>query len=79
MKNGKLYVGDLDMTDIARLAAVCQVRPKHIVATMNLERVRGYMETHLGCRPKEIAHALNLPADQAVRLVRKLRNEWAQI
>jgi hypothetical protein len=49
----------------------------HLAAAHNVERVRSYMEAHLGCSAKEVAHALDLSGDQARRAVRKIRSEWA--
>jgi hypothetical protein len=49
----------------------------HLISAYNVERVRSYMETHLGCSAKEVAHALELSGDQARRAVRKIRSEWA--
>jgi hypothetical protein len=48
-----------------------------LAAAHNVERVRSYMETHLGCSAKEVAYALDLSGDQARRAVRKIRSEWA--
>jgi hypothetical protein len=72
-----MKIGDMDMSDLARLAAMVSMRPNmRYSAALNVERVRGYMETHLGCTPKEIAHSLGLSGDQARRSVQKIRSEW---
>lgn len=63
--------------DLARMAAAGQVRPNiHYTAALNVEKVRSYMETHLGCTAREIAYALNISYDQARNSVRKIRSEW---
>ncbi|MFB6449276.1 hypothetical protein [Bradyrhizobium tunisiense] len=49
---------------------------RYATAANNLERVKLHMQTHLGCSPKEVAHALDLSFDQARRAVRKIRLEW---
>jgi hypothetical protein len=62
---------------LQQIAAQAQIRPSmHLAAAYNVERVRSYMETHLGCSAKEVAHALKLSGDQARRAVRKIRSEW---
>jgi hypothetical protein len=59
------------------LAAMTDMRPNmHYTAALNLERVRGFMEMHLGCTAKEVAYGLGLSGDQARRAVRKIRSEW---
>ncbi|MEY9506950.1 hypothetical protein ABIE87_006508 [Bradyrhizobium diazoefficiens] len=50
---------------------------RYEAAARNLARVRDYMQRHLGCTAKELAHALDLSGDQARRAVRKIRSEWA--
>lgn len=49
---------------------------RRLVAQRNYVRVYDYMRTHLGCSPKEVAHALDLSWDQARRAFRRVRNEW---
>ena len=43
-----------------------------------LEKVRGYMETHLGARPKDVARALNMSERLASHYVLMLRREWSK-
>jgi hypothetical protein len=42
----------------------------------NVELVRGYFETHLGCSIKEAAADLDLSYDRVHRAVQYLRAEW---
>jgi hypothetical protein len=51
---------------------------RQINAAKNVERVRTFMNSHLGCSPKEVAFALDLSGDQARRAFRKIRSEWAR-
>lgn len=72
-----MKIGDIDMSDLARLAAMHSVRPNiHYAAALNVERARSFMETHLGCSAKEVAYALGVSDDRARRLVRRIRAEW---
>lgn len=41
----------------------------------NVERVRGYLENHLGCSQKETARATNLNRRTVAKAVRIIRNE----
>ena len=60
--------------DLARTAASAQLSPSvHDTAAFNMERVRGYYETHLGCCRKEAAR---VSWTQVQHAVRKLRAEW---
>lgn len=65
-------------TDMPAMATlICRsFGTRQVSAALNLERVRSYMETHLGCTTKEVAYALDLSGDQARRSVRKIRLEW---
>jgi len=45
-------------------------------AAYNADRVKLFMQSHLGCTAKEVAYALNLSSNQAFRAVRKVRKEW---
>lgn len=64
-------------TDISAVAHTFNISPSvHLSAAYNLELVREYMESHLGCTAKEVAHALDLSGDQARRAVRKIRSAW---
>jgi hypothetical protein len=63
--------------DLARTAASAQLSPSvHDTAAFNMERVRGYYETHLGCSRKEAARDLGLSWTQVQHAVGKLRAEW---
>lgn len=65
--------------DLQRLETLIDMRPNaHYTAALNLERVRGYMESHLGCSGKDIARALDMSIDQAMRAMRKIRSEWGR-
>jgi hypothetical protein len=72
-KDRAMRVGDVDMSDLVNSASRDQ---RYINAARNLERVRCFMQSHLGCSPKEAAYALDLSGDQARRAVRKIREEW---
>lgn len=68
-----IMVGDIDMSDM-----ICPAfGSRQINAAQNVERVRTFMTSHLGCSAKEVAFALDLSGDQARRAVRKIRSEWA--
>ena len=42
----------------------------------NLERVRGYLETHLGAQLKDIMRALDMSENTARHYMNKIRAEW---
>jgi hypothetical protein len=44
--------------------------------TYTMERVRSYMEAHLGAHNKDVAHALKLSTRTVSHYVRLLRLEW---
>lgn len=67
------------MNEAHWLASQIQIRPNmHYAAALNVERVRSYLESHLGCTAKEAAYALGLSEHQAARAVRKIREEWCR-
>lgn len=72
-----MKIGDMDMTDLAWIAAQTHRRvSREVVAEFNTERVRSFMEQHLGCTNREVAYGLQISYTQAARAVRKLRAEW---
>lgn len=72
-----MRAGDTYMADLARLAAMAQIRPNvHYTAALNVERARSFMETHLGCTAREVARHLGVSDDRARRIVRRIRAEW---
>jgi hypothetical protein len=81
MEGEQVKVGDMDMVDFVRAVRRADrgemISLGHRARTITtVERVRGYMETHLGCSAKEVAYALDLSGDQARRAVRRIRAEW---
>lgn len=41
-----------------------------------VERVRSFLEDHLGCTQKEVTHYTGLPYDRVRRAMAILRSEW---
>jgi hypothetical protein len=65
-----MRIGDIDMSGLTRSAR------QSMIATHNVERVRDFMETYLGCSAREVAYGLDLSYDQAKRSVDRIRKEW---
>jgi hypothetical protein len=49
---------------------------KIYLKTYNIERVRGFFETHLGCTIDEVAYGLKLSRRTVSSAVAILRKEW---
>ena len=76
-RNAELRLSNM-MAHIAAKASL-DLRPNtKDSALYNLERVRSYLETHLGASQKETAYELDISISQARYIFRKLRKEWPQ-
>jgi len=73
-----LKIGDSDYADMIR-SAFNNNDDRVIEAAHNVELVRDFMQSHLGCTAKEVAFALGLSGDQARRAVRKIKKEWSKV
>ena len=74
----ELKIGDSDYADMIR-SAFRNNDYRVIEAAHNVELVRDFMQSHLGCTAKEVAFALGLSGDQARRAVRKIKKEWSKV
>ena len=78
LRGRELKIGDSDYADIIR-SAFRNNDDRVIEAAHNVELVRDFMQSHLGCTAKEVAFALGLSGDQARRAVRKIKKEWSKV
>lgn len=78
LRGRELKIGDSNYADIIR-SAFRNNDDKVTEAAHNVELVRDFMQSHLGCTAKEVAFALGLSGDQARRAVRKIRKEWSKV
>jgi hypothetical protein len=61
---------------IVRVCRQASVRETTFRRAYTLERVRGYLETHLGAHNKDVAEALGLSPRTVGHYIRLLRLEW---
>jgi len=78
LRGWELKIGDSNYADIIR-SAFHNNDDRVIEAAHNVELVRDFMQSHLGCTAKEVAFALGLSGDQARQAVRKIKKEWSKV